>query len=118
VTETLFAVAGNGDRFYAAGQFGLLVHGTLEETTWTTVIDGDIISLFWGFDDAFKGITRDGKVIEGRFDDEEITVCPVAEIPGPLEDCLFMSCRGEENFVVLTQDALMGAYECTHPTVV
>jgi hypothetical protein len=116
--ETLLTATSDDHHLYAAGRSGILVYGTLDETFQTTITDGDLVSLYWSHEDTLKGITSAGSLFEGRARDGEITLCPFAEIPGPLTESLSMPCYEEENYVILTPNALMGHYECALVVVI
>jgi hypothetical protein len=117
--EELLTVSGAGDIFIAAGQNGVIVHGTVESTEQRTLFEEDIVSLHWREARYFKGVTADGTVFEGSLINGDIAVCTdtIEAAEAPL-DGLFWFCEAYENYLVLTETHLFGEYDCGTITVV
>lgn len=112
--EDLLTVSASDDVFTAAGAGGLILHGNADGLASYRVLDGrDIVSIQWEDGRYFKGATQDGAVFEGEVQSNGVYICPdFSTVEGAVLDALFFSCDSSSRFLVLQENALIGAYEC------
>lgn len=109
----LLTVATANDLLTAAGQDGVIVHGTMDHIETYDVIDEDIISLHWFSDRYFKGITSEGTVFEGSVENGVFDLCVAQDrVPDGLVLDILGSCGGEETYLLMSESRVFGSYDC------
>ncbi len=117
--EELLAVGTMGDTFTAAGRNGIFVHGTVDGPRRYTFFSEDVVSLYWWSDQFLKGVTAAGTVFEGTIRGGELSLCLTSvTLDEPVFTSVLLVCGDAENYLIMTDSLVLGAYDCAPMVIV
>jgi hypothetical protein len=116
VDDNLLTVTNNESHYTAAGENGVVLHGTADAPplAFRPVPGKTIVSLQRYINsNLFMGATEDGTVFKGFLDHNDMRLCPYSHtLPTDAIDGTMFMCEVNPNFLVLTADHLIGPWSC------